>query len=141
MTGNVGSVPLHLLHYIKHNKALHQRVLLLSVQTERVPEVPDADRLALTDLGAGFYQLIARYGYMQSPDVPMLLGRCSVLPGTEGPPSYYLGRETLLATGKRGMPRWQKRLFAFLHDNARPITAYFRLPPNRVVELGAQIEL
>lgn len=141
MSGTPGGAPIHLLHHIKHNKSLHEHVLLLSVATERVPEVPEAQRIEIRELGAGFHQVLARYGYMQSPDIPRLIARCEILPHEAGAPSYFLGRETLLPTGRADMARWRKDLFSFLSANSLPATAYFGLPPNRVVELGAQIEL
>lgn len=134
-------VPLHLLHHIKHNKCLHEKVLLLSVMTERVPVVREALRIEVRVLESGFYQAVARYGYMQTPDVPSLITGCGIFPLAALPPSYYVGRETVLPTGRVEMARWRKQLFAFLNTNAHPFAAYCGLPPNRVVELGAQIEL
>jgi len=141
LTGTPGVAPLHLLHHIKHNKSLQEQVFLLSVVTKRVPEVPDAERVELRELGDGFFQVTGRYGYMQDPNIPALMEHCGVLRPTAGPPSYFLGRETVLPTGRAGMSRWRKQVFAFLHVNANSVTAYFQLPPNRIVELGAQIEL
>lgn len=141
MTGAPDSAPLHMLHHLKHNKALHEKVLLLSITTERIPDVPDDKRTEVRELGAGFYQIVARYGYMQSPDVPALIAGSGILVKTDGPPSYYLGRDSLVPSKKKGMTSWRKWLFSYLNTNARPVTDYFGLPPNRVVELGAQIEL
>jgi len=141
LTGTSGVAPLHLLHHIKHNKALPQRVLLLSVLTERVPVVSEEVRIQCQELSCGFFQVTAHYGYMESPHVPALLEQSGLLQPDAEPPSYFLGRETVLPAHGAGIARWHKRLFTFLHGNARPVTAYFGLPPNRVVELGAQIEL
>jgi KUP system potassium uptake protein len=99
--------------------------------------------LEVSELGHGFYRVLARVGFMQSPDVPKLLERCREQ-GLVAEPmttTYYLGRETLLTTGKARFARWRKMMFSFLSRNARPPTAFFNLPPNRVVELGAHIEL
>lgn len=143
MTGNPDGAPVVLLHHIKHNKALHEQIVLLSVVTDRVPEVPAATRVSVKDLGQGFFQVVAHYGFMQSPNVPEVLGLCKGqgLKTADGDISYFLGRETLLTTGKSGMSRWRKLLFAFLSRNARSATSFFGIPPNRVVEMGAQIEL
>ena len=132
-----------LLHHFKHNKVLHEQVVLLSVVTEDVPVVSGRERVEVEELGHGFYKVTAHYGFMQNPNVLKMLRRAQ-LQGVRCDPdtaSFYLGRETLLVTGKGRMPRWRKLLFAFLARNSRTATAFFGLPPNRVVEMGAQIEL
>jgi KUP system potassium uptake protein len=142
MTSDPEGIPPVLLHHLKHNKVLHERVLLMSVVTEAVPRVPDAERATLRELGQGFHQVSARYGFMETPDVPALLrgmeehGLTVKLPET----SFYLGRETLIITPRKTMAMWRKRIFAILTRNARSATAFFGLPPGRVVELGAQIQ-
>jgi KUP system potassium uptake protein len=143
MTSNPGGAPPVLLHHFKHNKVLHEQVVLLSVQTRHVPEVPASRRIEVTQLGQGFSQVIATFGFMESPDVMEVLRLCNAkgLAVDGARASFYLGRETLLTTGRAGMARWRKVLFAFLSRNARPANMFFNIPPNRVVELGAQIEL
>jgi KUP system potassium uptake protein len=144
MSSNPNGVPIVLLHHWKHNQMLHQTVVLLSVISETMPEVPVADRLQFKDLGQGFYHLGAHYGFMQTPNVPDVLQRAAALygiPYEPGRTSYYLGRETLLATKKSGMHTWRKMLFAFISRNSRSATQYFGIPPDRVVELGMQIDL
>ncbi|MCA9678739.1 MAG: potassium transporter Kup [Myxococcales bacterium] len=143
MASNVDGIPQVLLHHVKHNKVLHKQVVLLSIQTEGMPFVPGNDSLELNELGQGFYQVRARVGFMQEPRVPRILQRCSDrgLDYNPGDTTYYLGRQTLLTTGKAHMARWRKTLFSFLTRNSRPPTSFFDLPPNRVVELGMQIEL
>lgn len=143
MTGNLEGAPVVLLHHFKHNKVLHEQVVLLSVVTDRVPEVLPSRRISVRDLGQGFFQVVAHYGFMQTPNVPEILrrGREAGLYTAEGDTSYFLGRETLLTTGKSGLADWRKALFGFLSRNARSATAFFGIPPNRVVEMGAQIEL
>ena len=143
MTSNPHGTPPVLLHHFKHNKVLHEQVLILSVATTDDPEVPASERLSVTDLGYGFFKVEAFYGFMQTPNVLEIMGRCRArgVPINERDTSYFLGRETLLTTGRSKMARWRKALFAFLSRNARPATSFFRLPPNRVVELGTQIEL
>ncbi|MFO0579456.1 MAG: KUP/HAK/KT family potassium transporter [Polyangia bacterium] len=143
MTGNPEGAPVVLLHHFKHNKLLHEQVVLLSVLTDRVPEVAPSRRVSVRDLGQGFFQVIAHFGFMQTPNVPEILRRSreAGLITAEHDTSYFLGRETLLNTGKSGLANWRKALFGFLSRNARPATAFFGIPPNRVVEMGAQIEL
>ncbi len=142
MTSDVSGAPVVLLHHLKHNKTLHQTVILLSVQTRGVPEVPDERRVTFEPLGQGFYRLVASYGFMQSPDVPAVLASVAQrgVPTAPMSTSYYLGLERLVLTGPTTMPRWRKKLFAFMSRNARSATEFFHIPPNRVLELGAQIE-
>jgi KUP system potassium uptake protein len=148
MTGNLGNVPAVLLHHLKHNKILHERVVLVSVLTEEIPAVPEAERVTVRELGSGFYQVIARYGFMETPDVPGMLDSLPRSP-TAGPKlklvpmetTYYLGRETLLPSGPAKMATWRKRLFIVMSRNAQTASSFFGLPPNRVVEMGAQIQL
>jgi KUP system potassium uptake protein len=116
---------------------------LLSIRSENFPEVKLSERAEIEELGEGFFRVFAHYGFMQTPNVPEILrflqakGMNVKLDDT----SFYLGRETLLVTSKPGMMRWQKMLFSFMSKNARTATAFFGLPPNRVVELGTQVEL
>ena len=144
MTSNPEGAPPVLLHHFKHNKVLHQQVVLLSIITAHEPEIESPDRLTrVKDLGQGFYQVTAKYGFMQTPNVLDVLTACegAGLAIDRADTSFFLGRETLLITRRPGMSKWRKVLFAFLSRNARPANAFFRLPPNRVVELGTQIEL
>jgi KUP system potassium uptake protein len=143
MTSGTDGIPNVLLHHVKHNKVLHKQVVLLSISTENVPFVVGNSSLAVHELGHGFYRVVARVGFMQQPNVPKILGRCERLGLTvhDADTTYYLGRQTLLTTGKSRVARWRKMLFSFLAHNSRPPTAFFQLPPNRVVELGLQIEL
>jgi KUP system potassium uptake protein len=144
MTSNPKGVPPVLLHHFKHNKVLHEQVILLSIATEHVPDVPTSGRILETnDLGHGFWQVSASYGFMQTPNVLEVLDLCAArgLVTSKADTSFFLGRETLILTHKRGLALWRKGLFAFLSRNARPANAFFQIPPNRVVELGTQIEL
>jgi KUP system potassium uptake protein len=143
MTSNPEGIPPVLLHHVKHNKTLHEQVVLLSIVTEQVPSVPFGRNFEVTELGEGFYRVEARYGFMQTPHVPRLLAVCLAegLAVDLDDTSYFLGRETILAGGTWKMARWRKLLFAYLSRNSRPATQFFGLPPNRVVELGAQIEI
>ena len=142
MTSNPDGAPPILLHHFKHNKVLHQQIILLSIATRHEPEVPPAERVVVRDIGHGFFQVTATYGFMQTPNVIEALQCCAAHGLAVGEEvSFYLGRETLLITGRSGMARWRKALFSFLARNARPANAFFRIPPNRVIELGLQIEL
>jgi KUP system potassium uptake protein len=144
MTGNPDAVPPSLLHHFKHNKSLHERVLLLSIVTEHVPGVRRRERVEVRELGQGMFHVVAHYGFMQSPRVPDVLRQFRRLTGLEvslNETSFYLGRETLIATGRSGMWRWRAVLFSFLSRNSHTATEFFGLPPGRVVELGMQIEL
>jgi len=143
MTGNPDGAPPVLLHHFKHNKVLHKQVVLLSVVTEHRPEVPESERITIRDMGDDFFQVTARYGFMQTPNVLDVIASCGRrgLTMAEGDTSFYLGRETLLTTGRADLSRWRKSLFAFLSRNARPANAFFQIPPNRVIELGTQVEL
>lgn len=143
LTSSASGAPPVLLHHLKHNQVLHQQVVLLSIFSLDQPTVPHAERLTVQELGQGFFRVIARYGFMQTPKIPEIM-RGSRKLGLHTEPqltSYYLGRETLLTRGKSKMARWRKILFAFVARNARPATQYFHIPPGRVVELGMQIDL
>jgi KUP system potassium uptake protein len=150
MTSEPGGAPVVLLHHLKHNKVLHEQVILLSIQTSEVPDVPSAERVStLERLENGFVRVVALYGFMQSPDVKEILTLLRNNHGIKARPldtSYYLGREELIPADKpwkKGgltMNIWRKRLFAVMAKNARSAAAFFNLPPNRVVELGTQIE-
>ncbi len=143
MASNPNGVPPILLHHFKHNQVLHEQLIFLTVLAMHVPEVPERERVEVEPLPHGFYRVTVRYGFMQDPDVPRALAACKGFGLTIDLPrtSYYLGRETLLPSGRSNMATWRKSLFAFISRNARPATAYFGLPPNRVLELGMQIDL
>jgi KUP system potassium uptake protein len=143
LSNNPDDLPIVLLHQVKHNKCLHQQVVILCILTENVPAVPDSQSLAVRELGSGCCQVTARYGFMQSPNVPAVLQRLRLAgqPIGAGDPSFYLGHDTILTTGRSGLRTWRKQLFALLSRNANFTADYFGLPPNRVVELGAQIQL
>jgi KUP system potassium uptake protein len=144
MTTAPDGVPHALLHNLKHNKILHERVLLLTVKIEDVPYVDEDRRFDLTDLGSGFFRLIIRFGFMQESDVPAALCRVEKC----GPAfkmmdtSFFLARQTLLINSKMpGMALWRERLFSWMLRNAESAMEFFKLPPNRVVELGSQVEI
>jgi KUP system potassium uptake protein len=148
MTSNAGAAPPVLLHHLKHNKILHERVVLVTLATEEIPIVPERERVTSRALQAGFYQVVAHYGFMETPDVPRLLESLPRRPPPNVPlvlkpmeTTYYLGRETLLPTGPSRLARWRKKLFIIMARNAVTASQFFGLPPNRVVEMGAQIQL
>jgi len=143
MTLSPEGTPRTLLHHVKHNHILHEKVVLLSVRFTDSPNVPKEERITFDDLGQGFYRVVASYGYMQTPNVPQVMQEVSSYGLVTQPMSttYYLGRETLLTGGRSKMMRWRKAVFAFMSRNAGNPTAYFGIPANRVVELGTQVEL
>ncbi len=143
MTLNQDVAPSVLLHHYTHNRSLHQRVLLLSILTEHQPSVPATERVRVTDLDHGFVKVVARYGYMESPDVPEILTACegSGLVLDQRKVSFYLGRESFSLTGTSRMAHWRKKLFVFLSRNARSASEYFKLSPDQVIEIGSQIRL
>lgn len=143
MTSNPSGTPGSLLHNLKHNKVLHQKVVLLRFALGDTPYVEDAQRIQIESLPHGFYRVTAYFGFMESPDLPSVLNACTE-EGLDLNPmktTFFLGRETILATAKPGMAQWRKRLFSLMSRNAQQATAYFQIPPNRVVELGMQIEI
>ncbi|MDB4881011.1 MAG: Low affinity potassium transport system protein kup [Gemmatimonadetes bacterium] len=143
LTSTADGAPVVLMHHLKHNKALHEQVVLLSVVVADVPSVDEAGRVEVTAMAHGFFRVRASYGFMESPNVPevLALAESSGLRARPMETSYYLGRERLIPTGTAPMARWRKRLFILMSRNARSAAEYFGLPSNRVVEMGAQIEL
>ncbi len=143
MSGSATGTPPVLLHHLKHNQVLHRQVVLLSILPAETPTVPKEDRLKVEECGHDFFRLIARFGFMETPNVPALLlkAREHGLVCEPSTTSYFLGRETLLTSGKSAMTGWRKALFSFVSRNALPATSYFGLPPGRVVELGMQVDL
>ncbi|MGZ8391392.1 MAG: potassium transporter Kup [Gemmatimonadales bacterium] len=169
LTSVRGGAPPVLLHHLKHNKVLHEKVILLSVMGQEIPQVDEADRVRYRELGEGFCEVVANYGFMETPDVPSMLQSLTLERGDGNQlrvevmaTSFYLGRETLIPIDRRrkggtrvtaraapspdtgpplpAMARWRKQLFIVMARNAQSATAFFGLPPNRVVELGAQIQ-
>jgi len=136
--------PPQLLHHLTHNQVLHEQVVLLSIVTREVPRVSAEKRLEVISLEQGFFQVTVNYGFMQSPNVPAALRGCESCGLKVNPDSttFYLARETLIPSLKYpGMMLWREKLFSFMTRNALPATDFFRIPPERVVELGIQIEL
>ncbi|HET7359150.1 MAG TPA: potassium transporter Kup [Rhodanobacteraceae bacterium] len=144
LTANLEAVPHALLHNLKHNKVLHERNVLLTVETLETP-VADADeRIQIVPLKDEFYILTLRFGFAEDPNIPWALSQCSArgLPFDMMDTTFFLSRETIVATERRpGMALWRDRLFAFMSRNALPATAFFEIPGNRLIELGAQVEI
>ena len=136
-------MPHALLHNLKHNKVLHERIILLTVKIADVPYIAEGERCSLEDLGAGFHRMILRYGFIDEPDVPLALAnvhRCGAdfrMIDT----SFFLARQSLLPSSHPGMMIWREKLFAWMLRNAESAMEFFRLPTNRVVELGSQLEI
>jgi len=141
LTGNSVGTPPALLQGFLHMRAVHERVLLLTIVTEKVARIPDAERVRIEELSHGFWRAVARYGFMETPNVPDLLRRAEFNSYSLEFVTFFLGRETVLATKHSEMTLWRERLFAFLTRNAEPATAFFGIPPSRVMEIGSQIEL
>lgn len=138
-----GEAPPMLLHHLRRNRALHARVVLLTVYTEDVPRVPAVQRLEVEELECGFWRVRVRYGFMQSPNVPVALRTCERhgLDVDLDATTFYLGRHTLIPTDKPGMMIWREKLFAFMARNSARATQFYKIPPAQVVELGIQVEL
>jgi KUP system potassium uptake protein len=144
MTSDPEGAPLVLLHHLKHNKVLHEQVVLLSVLSANVPEIPEDERVLAVPLREGFWRVKARYGFMETPNVPHILARCANagLKSEKLHTTYYLGRERLIPNphSKARLASWRKKLYIFMSRNSRTATEFFGIPSNRVVELGAQLE-
>jgi KUP system potassium uptake protein len=143
LTATQEGVPHALLHNLNHNKVLHQRVVLLTARAEDIPHVPDAQRLKVQDLGKQFYRVTVHYGFQDEPDLPQALelAESHGLGINMMETSFFLSRQTLVPTQAQGMALWREKLFAAMSRNASSATVFFRIPANRVVELGTRIEL
>ncbi len=143
MTSTAQGVPHALLHNLKHNKVLHERIMILTVVIDEIPYVSDEDRIGVLDLGSNFFRIIVRYGFMQEIDIPAVLKKVENC----GPKlkmmdtSFFLARQTLLASDRPGMALWREHLFSWMMRNAESAMDFFKLPTNRVVELGSQVEI
>lgn len=143
MTSNADMIPVALLHNLKHNKVLHERVIFMTVATEDIPRVSAKDRVVVEGLAEGFYRMAVTYGFFQEPDIPKVLRLCKAF-GMEFDlmqTSFFLGRETLIPSVQPEMAEWRERLFVVMSRNAVSATDFFRIPANRVVELGTQVQL
>ncbi|MBV8046650.1 MAG: potassium transporter Kup [Paludibacterium sp.] len=141
LTGTTHGVPHAMLHNLKHNKVLHERVVLMTISTEDVPYV--SDRVEIKQLSSSFWRVVAHYGFMETPDIDDIVeaGKTQGLEFDLMDTSFFLSRETLISTDRPGMAPWREKLFLWMSKNALRATDFFQIPTNRVVELGAQIEL
>ena len=143
MASQAGGVPSALLHNIKHNKVLHERVVILTVQIAEVPYIAADERCELTELGNGFWRAVLHYGFMEETDVPAGLKGMSRCGGEFDMmhTSFFLSRQTLIYSDKPPMSLWREKIFSWMLRNAATAMEFFRLPTNRVVELGSQLRL
>ncbi len=143
LTANVNAVPNALLHNLKHNKVLHERNVLMTVETLETPVAEYGERTEIIALGHEFYRVILRFGFAEDPDIPSAFERCEAkgLGFDMMDTTFFISRETVIATDRPGMPLWRDKLFAFLARNASSATAFFRIPGNRLIELGTQVEI
>ena len=143
LTGNPNGIPRTLLHNYKHNKILHEQIVFVTIQTEDIPHVPDEERTHVNVLPQGFYQLLLRYGFSEDPDLSTLLKNLKI-EGLDLDPmkvTFFLGRETLILVEGQNMRNWRKILFSYLSRNAWDASKFYHIPPNRVIEVGIQVEL
>jgi KUP system potassium uptake protein len=140
MTGTRDGTPPALLHNFLHNRVLHQNIVLLTITTDDSARIAEEERFKLEKLDHGFCRVVGRYGFMEQPDAPSLLIASGLIHTIEHT-TFFLGRENLVATRRPGMARWRVSLFSFMSRNAQPATKFFNIPPDRVMEIGAQIEL
>jgi KUP system potassium uptake protein len=143
MSAATRGVPSALLHNIKHNKVIHERVVVLTVNIADIPYVDPGERIEITDLGEGFYRVVLNYGFMEETDIPGALKKAEAAGGPFNmmETSFFLSRQTLLSAKNPGMMIWRERLFSWMLRNAATPMDFFRLPTNRVVELGSQMEI
>jgi KUP system potassium uptake protein len=142
LTADAKGVPSALLHNLKHNKVLHERVVVLNLRYAEVPYVPAYERLVMEKLAEGFFHVVVRYGFMDDIDIPKAMSECPCgvhfdLMDT----TFFFSRENLIPSGGKGMMVWRQHLFATMARNAASPMTFFRIPPNRVVELGTQLEM
>lgn len=143
MAGDPWGVPVPLLHNLKHNKVLHERVAILTIQTQEVPLVPKKNRVDVIEVIPNLYRIIVKYGFMEIPKMRHILEACRErdLNFKVNETTFVLGRETILPSSQPGMPLWQEKIFALMSRNAQRPTAFFRIPPNQVIEVGIQVEI
>jgi KUP system potassium uptake protein len=143
MTSTKGRSPIALLHSLKHYRAIHERVIFITLVVDEVPWVPPSGRVQVEDLGHGFWRVTGRFGFMQKPHVPRLLRQCSShgLAVDADQSTFFLGREIIVPSKKPGMARWREHLFSMAGRLAQQPATYFQIPVGRVIELGQQVEI
>jgi len=143
LTSDPDVAPVALMHNLKHNKVLHEKNVILTVRTAETPRLKEDDRVTIEPVNEDFKKVIVSYGFMEQPNIPKALNQCRKL-GLKFDimaTSFFLGRRSILPSARSGMPLWQDRLFIFLMKNAANPTDFFRIPPNRVVEMGTQVTI
>jgi KUP system potassium uptake protein len=143
MTGDPWGVPVPLLHNLKHNKVLHERVAILTIQTKDVPTIPKENRVSILEIIPNFYRILVNYGFMETPKMKHILEACrqNDIHFRVHETTFVLGRETILSGSIPSMPVWREKLFAIMSKNAQRPTAFFKIPPNQVIEVGIQVEI
>ena len=143
MTGNINKIPNALLHNLKHNKVLHERVVLMTVHTEDIPHVPEEQRLEIRHYDQNIHTVLIRYGFMDQPNIPRALAQCRAMQFHFNllETSFFVGREKIVPGHRTSFARWRKGLFVFMSNTMLDATEFFRIPTNRVIELGGQIEI
>lgn len=143
MSGDTWGVPVPLLHNLKHNKVLHDTIALLTIKTIEVPFISKKERVQIETLGSQFYRIVADYGFMETPKIKHILEACREkgIPFSIQETTFVLGRETILPTGDPNLPVWREKIFAVMSRNAERPTAFFKIPPNQVIEVGIQVEI
>lgn len=143
MSGDPWGVPVPLLHNLKHNKVLHERVAILTIKTKEVPAVEKKDRVTIEEVHPNFYRILAYYGFMETPKMKHILEACrqNEIYFNVSETTFVLGRETILASNHPGMAIWREKLFSVMSKNAQRPTVFFRIPPNQVIEVGIQVEI
>jgi KUP system potassium uptake protein len=143
LAGQPKGAPMSLLHNLKHNRVLHERNIVLTIVTDRIPYVPKDSRIEIKDLSENFFRIIAHFGFMETPTISEIIGCCAMQDFVieEQKASFFLGRETIVCTGKPGMARWREHLFVAMSLHAQRPAEYFKLPFNRTIELGGRVEI
>jgi KUP system potassium uptake protein len=143
LTNDTAGIPRTLARNVQHNGVLHEKTVLLTIAVQRVPRVGRGTRYTIAEIGPGLYRLQVRVGFMEQPQVPRLLREAEKfgLPFRTHDATYFLGRDDLMAAGQRGMALWRKHLFLFLARNAEFAGAHFGIPPERIVEIGGQVQI
>ena len=143
LVANPGGVPNSLLHNLAHNQVLHERVVFLTVRYSDIPYVLDSERVKVESLGAEFYRMTVNYGFMDRPDIPLALELCndSGMEFNLMATSFFVSRETIVPTKGPGMAAWREELFATMSSLSGSVVEYLNIPPNRVIELGARVEI
>jgi KUP system potassium uptake protein len=140
MTGSPDGTPPALLQNLMHNRVVHERIILMRLVTSDSARVSELQRFEIEELGEGFCRVTGHYGFMEQPDAPKLLLDAGLIHSVEHV-TFFLGRENLIVTDRPGMAKWRVALFSYLARNAQPVTKFFNIPPDRVIEMGAQIAL